>query len=115
MTNNNQDELTYMPRKLSYISATMRDQTNVTDLMGISSIDTLKAPASEVEQTVSNEAIPVFSIRKTYKNLILLSVAFVLLFTAYNGMIMLQSSLNVKNNVGVNSLMITHAFVIVSS
>ena len=115
MANNDQDELTHMPRKLSYISATIEDHTNPAGVMDISSINTLKTPASEVEQTVSNETIAIFSIRKIYKNLILLSVAFVLLFTAYNGMIMLQSSLNVKNNVGVNSLMITHAFVIVSS
>jgi hypothetical protein len=69
---------------------------------------------STLPETNPNEPIPVFSIGKIYKNLLLLSIAFVLMFTAYNGMVTLQSSLNVKNNVGVNSLIITYAFLIVS-
>jgi hypothetical protein len=36
------------------------------------------------------------------------------MFTAYNGISTLQSSLNVKNNVGVNSLLITYSFLIVT-
>jgi hypothetical protein len=109
MAENDIDELTKLPRKLSFISSTGEDQTNAASKAGIMTIDPLKTSLSEVEQT-----IPIFSIGKIYKNLILLSIAFILMFTAYNGMVTLQSSLNVKNNVGVNSLIITYSFLIVS-
>jgi len=112
MANNENDEI---PRKLSYISLTSEDQTNAASRVGIMGIDPLKPALPEVEQTTPNDTIPPFSIQKIYKNLFLLSLAFVLMFTAYNGMVTLQSSLNVKNNVGVNSLIITYAFLIVSS
>lgn len=60
------------------------------------------------------QELPSFSVRQIYRNLLVLSVAFVLMFTAYNGIAALQSSLNTKGNVGVNSLIITNAFVLVS-
>ncbi len=94
------DENNDLPRKLSL--------TNSVNNVDVMSIDPLKSASPD-------EPIPPFSIRKIYKNLLLLSIAFVLMFTAYNGMVTLQSSLNVKNNVGVNSLIITYAFLIVSS
>ena len=49
--------------------------------------------------TISNK-------QKLFKNLLVLSLALVLLFTAYTNMLTLQSSLNTKQNVGVNSLII---------
>ncbi|CAF1444616.1 unnamed protein product [Rotaria sp. Silwood1] len=115
MDENDPDELTNIPRKLSYISATSEDQTNAASKMGIMSMAPLKIPLNENEKHISNDIIPTFSIAKIYKNLFLLSLAFILMFTAYNGMVTLQSSLNVKNNVGVNSLIITYAFLIFSS
>ena len=114
MGDNDVDELTQIPRKLSFISATSEDQTNAASNFAIMTIDPLKTSSTEVQQKIPDDTIPIFSIRKIYKNLILLSLAFVLLFTAYNGVTTLQSSLNVKNNVGVNSLIITYAFLIVS-
>ena len=114
MVDNDQDELTDISRKLSYISSTMENGTNPPSISDIISMDTSKIPEPEVEQTISDQTTAIFSIRKIYKNLISLSVAFVLLFTAHGGITMLQSSLNVKNNVGVNSLTITHAFVMAS-
>jgi hypothetical protein len=111
MVDNEDNEI---PRKLSFISSTSEDQTNATSKVGIIFIDPLKTSSNGVEQTIPNDSIPIFSIGKIYKNLFLLSLAFVLLFTAYNGMVTLQSSLNVKNNVGVNSLIITYAFLIVN-
>ena len=110
MGDNDQNEPT-----ISFVSATSKDQTNVASKMDVMSIDMLKIPSCKDEQTAPIETTPTFSIGKIYKNLILLSAAFVLLFTAYNGIVTLQSSLNVKNNVGVNSLIITYAFLIVSS
>ncbi|CAF3155246.1 unnamed protein product [Rotaria sp. Silwood2] len=117
MAENDPDELTNIPRKLSFISSTSEDQTNAASKMGIMSMNPLKISSNENEneKSIPNDTIPTFPIAKIYKNLVLLSLAFVLLFTAYNGMVLLQSSLNVKNNVGVNSLIITYAFLIFSS
>ncbi|UJR32834.1 hypothetical protein I4U23_020296 [Adineta vaga] len=61
------------------------------------------------------EEVPPFSVRQIYKNLAVLSIAFVLLFTAYSGIAALQSSLNTKGNVGVNSLLVSTIFVLFSS
>ncbi|CAF1024654.1 unnamed protein product [Rotaria sordida] len=52
---------------------------------------------------------------QTYKNLLVLSVAFLLLFTACGAMGNLQSSLNTEANVGVNSLSISYACLIFSA
>lgn len=52
---------------------------------------------------------------RTYKNLLVISFAFLLQFTAFGGIDKLQSSLNAEANVGVNSLSIIYAFLIVSS
>ncbi|CAF2407648.1 unnamed protein product [Rotaria sp. Silwood2] len=52
---------------------------------------------------------------RTYKNLLVLCVAFLLQFTAFSAMGNLQSSLNTEANVGVNSLSIIYAFLIFSS
>ena len=114
MVDNNQDELTDLSRRLSYISSTMENGTNPSNISDIISMDTSKIPEPELEQTISDQTTAIFSIREIYKNLISLSVAFVLLFTAHGGISMLQSSLNVADNVGVNSLMITQAFVMAS-
>jgi len=110
-TNEKKDEI---PRKLSYVSLSSEDQINGASKFGIMGIDALKTGLSETEPTTPDDIIPAFSIRKIYKNLLLISLAFVLMFTAYNGMVTLQSSLNVKNNVGVNSLIITYSFLIVN-
>ncbi|UJR22295.1 hypothetical protein I4U23_025353 [Adineta vaga] len=115
MVENNIDEPNEIPRKLSFISSTSEDQTNAASKIAIMTIDPLKSTIDSTEQSVPNDIIPIFSIRKIYKNLILISIAFILMFTAYNGMVTLQSSLNVKNNVGVNSLIITYSFLIFSS
>ncbi len=52
---------------------------------------------------------------RTYKNLLVLSVAFLLQFTAFNCMQNLQSSLNTEANIGVNSSSIIYVFLIISS
>ena len=52
---------------------------------------------------------------RTYKNLLVLCVAFLLQFTAFNAMGNLQSSLNTEADVGVNSLSIIYAFLVFSS
>ena len=52
---------------------------------------------------------------RTLKNVLAISLAFLLQFTAFNGMGNLQSSLNTEANVGVNSLSIIYVFLIFSS
>jgi hypothetical protein len=52
---------------------------------------------------------------RTYKNLVVISFAFLLQFTAFNGMQNLQSSLNTEANIGVNSSSIIYVFLIISS
>ena len=52
---------------------------------------------------------------RTYKNLLVLCIAFLLQFTAFGGIGNLQSSLNAEANVGVNSLSIIYGFLVFSS
>ena len=52
---------------------------------------------------------------RTYKNLLVICAAFLLQFTAFSAIGNLQSSLNTEANVGVNSLSIIYAFLILSS
>jgi len=68
------------------------------------------------DNDVTNEPTAKNQLRfQTYKNLLVLSIAFLLQFTAYGGIDKLQSSLNTEANVGVNSLSIIYAFLIFSS
>lgn len=52
---------------------------------------------------------------RTYKNLLVISFAFLLQFTAFGGIDKLQTSLNAEANVGVNSLSIIYASLVFSS
>lgn len=72
-------------------------------------INSVNENSTEIDSTST-----IFSMRKIYKNLLVLSCALVLLFTAYTNMLTLQSSLNTKQNVGVNSLIINTVCVIVN-
>jgi hypothetical protein len=115
MDHSDENKDTPIPRKLSYISSISEDQSNGASKFGAMTMDILKStPINNTPALVDAEPIPLFSIAKIYKNLFLLALAFVLMFTAYNGMATLQSSLNTKNNVGVNSLIVTYSFLIVN-
>ncbi|CAF4042969.1 unnamed protein product [Rotaria sordida] len=76
---------------------------------------------SQIGQSVADDDIPNESLAKrqltfqTYKNLFVICVAFLLQFTAFQAMSNLQSSLNIEANVGVNSLSIIYACLIISS
>jgi hypothetical protein len=75
----------------------------------------------QTEQTVVNNDMINGSLTnkqlrfRTYKNLFVLCIAFLLQFTAFGAIGNLQSSLNTEANVGVNSLSIIYAFLIFSS
>ncbi|CAF4932154.1 unnamed protein product [Rotaria socialis] len=69
-----------------------------------------------VDNDISNGRLAAKKLRsRTYKNLIVLCIAFLLQFTAFGAIGNLQSSLNTEANVGVNSLSIIYAFLIFSS
>jgi hypothetical protein len=105
-----------MPEQLLSMDSTGDDRMKSENKFGMLTLNIIKESSSANESTnENNEMSPTFSIRKIYKNLLIISLAFVLMFTAYNGMVTLQSSLNKKNDVGVNSLTITYAFLIVKS
>lgn len=112
MSTNEGDKI---PRKLSDVSATGEDQLNASSRAAIMKTNSLEKSVSENGPSGSITIVPPFSLRKIYKNLTILALAFILLFTAYNGMVTLQSSLNVEKNVGVNSLIVTYTFLIVNS
>ena len=74
----------------------------------------------QTDQPIGNDELleaekPKQSRFRTYKNLLALSIAFLLQFTAFNGIQNLQSSLNTEANVGVNSSSIIYVFLIISS
>ncbi|CAF4256858.1 unnamed protein product, partial [Rotaria magnacalcarata] len=81
---------------------------------------------SELVQTVGNDgnlssADPIFSKEKSpsairaFKNVLVICFAFLLQFTAFNAIANLQSSLNTDANVGVNSLSIIYACLLLSA
>jgi hypothetical protein len=68
------------------------------------------------DNNIINEPLSKNQLRfRTYKNLLVISIAFLLQFTAFGGIDKLQSSLNAEANVGVNSLSIIYAFLVFSS
>jgi hypothetical protein len=111
------NEIDITLRKSSIIKSTIEVRSRANSTADIIAVDFLTSLSSIVPSTIdeNDEDIPLFSNQKIYKNLIILSVAFVLLFTAYSGIASLQSSLNTEGNVGVNSLIVTNAVIFVSA
>ncbi|KAI0980382.1 hypothetical protein GJ496_003647 [Pomphorhynchus laevis] len=69
----------------------------------------------KVEKQEYGEFGSIISPKRVYKNLAIISLAWVLQFTAFQAMANLQSSLNQEGNVGVVSLAILYAFLVLSS
>lgn len=76
-------------------------------------IDKTMMPANKSDINQINQSRAPFTNRQIYKNLALISFAFLLLFTGHTGITSLQSTLNAKGNVGVNTLIIMNSFVLV--
>jgi hypothetical protein len=115
-----ENEAEIIPRKLSFMSTISESpsrETSIIDNLAVNFQTSLPPVIPTVinETDENNEDIPLFPIRKIYKNLIILSVAFLLIFIAYIGIAVLQSSLNTKGNVGVNSLIVMNACSMVST
>ncbi|CAF1619503.1 unnamed protein product [Adineta ricciae] len=113
MVDYDDSEIDTIPRKLSFISFADEEQIapsaqNILDYHS-------SAQITAIQLNNDDNNLPIFSIRKIYKNLIVLSLGFVFMLTAYTSMLSLQSSLNAKQNVGVNSLIIIYGCTIVSA
>lgn len=109
-----------IPAKLSFMSSTSDCRSRATSVINDQAVDyntTLSAVVPPIinEAVETNEDLPLFPLRKVYTNLIIISIAFTLLFTAYSNILSIQSSLNAKGNVGVNSLIVLNIFILVSS
>ncbi len=112
-------EVDTIPRKSSFTRSIDEVRLRANSNVDVLAVDFNTLISSVVPLSVNNndendEDIPLFSSRKVYKNLIIISLAFILLFTAYSGIASLQSSLNTKGNVGVNSLIVSTVFTLVS-
>ncbi len=115
-----ENEAEIIPKKLSFTSTTPENRSRtvsfVENLPGdfqTSVSPVIPAVIHEIDE--NNEDIPLFSVRQIYKNLIILSLALLVFITAYVGILALQSSLNIKENVGVNSLIVMNVFLLVST
>jgi hypothetical protein len=95
-----------------YMSLTGENEQTEGAIAGSLLINYHSTPLTNIEPVISDANI--FPLKKTYKNLLIISLSFLLMFTAYNGLTILQSSLNTEQNVGVNSLTIITATSIVS-
>ena len=104
-----------IPRKLSFISTTSDCRSRSTSNADHHTANFHESFVPLINNTIveHNEDLPLFSNRQIYKNLAILSIAFLVLFTAYTSILVLQSSLNTKGNVGINSLIVLNAFGIV--
>lgn len=112
MNESDHDDIDTIPSQASLMNHSNSEHPTVPidlkeDVAGINS----PVPSSPPESIPEDESI--FSIGRVFKNLFVLSLALVLLFTAYTNVLTLQSSLNVQKNVGINSLIINTVFVIV--
>ena len=107
-----------IPKKLSFSSTTSdcrsRSTSNV-DNIAVSFHGSVACVIPFVNNDIveNNEDLPLFSNRQIYKNLIILSVSLVILFTAYVSVLSLQSSLNTVGNAGINALIVMNAFILV--
>jgi hypothetical protein len=115
-----ENEAEIIPKKLSFTSTISENRSRTASFVENLPVDFQTSvspviPAVIHEIAENNEDIPLFSVRQIYKNLIILSLALLVFITAYIGILALQSSLNTKGNVGVNSLIVMHAFVLVST
>lgn len=112
-----ENDVETVARKWSLLNSTDECRSRTTSVLNEQTIDYDISPSVIVPPTVNetmNEKAPLFSIRHVYKNLIIMCIAFTILFTAYSNILSLQSSLNTKGNVGVNSLIVLNGFALVS-
>lgn len=107
-----------IPKKLSFSSTTSDCRSRSTsnaDNIAVNFHGSVASVVSFVNNDIveNYEDLPVFSNRQIYKNLIILSVSLLILFTAYVSVVSLQSSLNTEHNVGINALIVMNAFILV--
>ncbi|CAF1286467.1 unnamed protein product [Rotaria sordida] len=106
-----------IPKNLPFTSSSSENQSRIISIVDNLAIDFHTSISSIVpividETNENDDDIPPFSIRKVYKNLIIISLGFLIMYTALNGILALQSSLNAKGNVGVNSLIVINILIL---
>jgi hypothetical protein len=109
-----ENEAEIIPKKLSCTSVTSECRSRTSSILvdihtSVSSV----LPVVTIDPVENDEDLPLFSNRQIYKNLIILSISFVLIYIAFLGIVSLQSTLNAKGNVGVNSLIVINVFILV--
>ncbi|CAF4564352.1 unnamed protein product [Rotaria sp. Silwood2] len=115
------NEVEIAPKETTFTNSTREIRSRATSIIDIiadsfhTSINSVIPAGIEPIDDDNDDELPLFSIRQIYKNLIIFALNFVLMFTAYGGISVLQSSLNIEGNVGVNSLIVANAFFFVSS
>ncbi|CAF4118736.1 unnamed protein product [Rotaria sp. Silwood2] len=115
------NEVEIAPKETTFTNSTREIRSRATSIINIiadsfhTSINSVIPAGIEPIDDDNDDELPLFSIRQIYKNLIIFALNFVLMFTAYGGISVLQSSLNIEGNVGVNSLIVTNAFFFVIS
>jgi hypothetical protein len=111
--NDKENDAEIIPKKLSFTSVTSEGRSRTSSIIDLHTSVSSVFPVVTIDQVENDEDLPLFSNRQIYKNLTILSISFVLIYVAFLGIVSLQSTLNAKGNVGVNSLIVINAFILV--
>ena len=106
--NDKENESQTVLNKLSLINSIEESRPTTTLSIGKTTVSAINNDINKINQTRSPSTS-----RQVYKNLTLISFAFLMLFTGHTGIVSLQSTLNAKGNVGVNTLIVMNSFVLV--
>ena len=109
----NRNEAEVVPKKQSFTSMTSEDRSRASSIIDLHTPVASVLPVVTLDPIEDDDGAPLFTTRQIYKNLAILSTAFVLIYIAFLGVVSLQSTMNAKGNVGVNSLIILNAFILV--
>ncbi|CAF0882876.1 unnamed protein product [Rotaria sordida] len=109
-----------IPKELSFTSLTSENRSRTNSIVDSVAVDFYTSVSSIVpivihETNENDEHIKLFPIRQVYKNLIIISLGFLIMYTAFHGILSLQSSLNAKGNVGVNALIVLNIAILFSA
>jgi hypothetical protein len=115
-----EDAAEIISKKLSFTSLTSGNRSRTSSIVDNLAVDFQSSVSSIVpivihETNENDENIPPFPIRQVYKNLIIISLGLLMMYIAFYGILSLQSSLNAKGNVGVNSLIVINIAILVST
>jgi hypothetical protein len=113
--NDKENDVEIIPKKLSFTSVTSDGRSRTSSILDLHTSLSSVLPVVTIDQVDDDDDddLPLFTNRQVYKNLAILSISFVLIYIAFLGIVSLQSTMNAKGNVGINSLIIINAFILV--